>query len=285
VIERIGVPEALSFRINPGIGKGDRGSNVLAGPDAKYGIPWEKAGVAYARARDMGVKRFGIHMMTGSNVLDEAYFGEITLTLFDIVAQIKKETGVEIDCMNIGGGFGVPYRPDEKSVDVEAVAKNVRFAFDTAIEKYNLKEPELMIEPGRYIGADAGWLVGKVVSIKDGYKRFIGIDASANDMPRPSIYGAYHHVTIMNDSDEMEIVSVVGSICENNDQFGKDRTLPKASIGDTVVIHNCGAHAHAMGHNYNGKPRHAEYMVESGGNIKKIRRAETVEDLFATTNI
>ena len=308
------VPETLSFRINPGMGKSSIGL-VFAGPDAKYGVPFEKAPEAYKRAKEMGVKHFGIHMMTGSNVPmeDKDYFANIVRKLFDIVAEIKNKTGIEIEFMNIGGGFGVPYKPEEKSLDMEVVAKSIRGAFDEKCKEHGLKEPRLMAEPGRFITADAGWLVGKVILIKDSYKKFVGIDASSNDMPRPSIYGAYHFVTLLIgsrrsepakpdsslararavpshvtsnvcDDSEKELVSIVGRICENNDQLAQDRLLPKCEIGDIVLIHNSGGHAYAMGHNYNGRPRHAEYLLQENGELRMIRRAETFEDLYRTTD-
>lgn len=226
-------------------------------------------------------------MMTGSNVPIEEknYFAEIVGRLLDIVADVKEKTGIEIEIMNIGGGFGVPYQPDRPGLDMEEIAKSIREAFDAKIKEHGIKEPRLMAEPGRYITADAGWLIGKVQVIKDSYKKFIGIDCSASDMPRPSIYDAYHYVSVHKGQDEKEVVSVVGSICENNDQFAKDREISKCKIGDHVVIHNCGAHAYSMGHNYNGKLRHAEYLIDTDGKIKKIRRAETIEDLYNTLNI
>ena len=277
-LEEIGVPETISFRINPGVGKGGMESLIVAGPDAKYGLPFEKAAEAYQQAKDIGVKKFGIHMMTGSSVLDEDYFPSVVEKLLEIIAALP----VEIDFMNIGGGFGVPYHPDEKTLDLDKVASGIRKVVDEQCEKHGIKEPVLSAEPGRFIAADMGYLVSKIQVIKDGYKKFLGIDASSNDMPRPSIYGAYHHVTILNDSNEKEVVSVTGSICENNDQFVKDIQLPTADIGDVVVIHNSGGHAHSMGHNYNGKVRHAEYLLSKNGEFKKIRNAETIEDLFKT---
>ena len=286
-IAKIGMPNTLSFRINPGIGKATIESNVFAGPDAKYGVPFEKAPEAYMWAKELGVKHFGIHMMTGSNVpIDEKdYFAEITRKLFEIVAQIKQKTGIEIEFMNIGGGFGVPYRPEKESLNMDDIAENVRGAFDESIKKFGLKEPRLMAEPGRYIGANAGWLVGRVTVIKDSYKKFVGIDASTNDMPRTAIYGAYHHISVINNSSENEEVAVVGRICENNDQFSKNIMLPKCAVGDIVLIHNCGAHAYSMGHNYNGRLRHAEYLLQLDGELKQIRASETIEDLFRNTNL
>ncbi len=299
-LAEIGVPESLSFRINPGIGKGAYESLITAGPDAKFGVPFEKAAEAYRSAAAAGVKKFGIHMMTGSNVLEEDYFAKIVEKMLEIIADIKSQTGIDIDYMNIGGGFGVPYRPEEKSLDLEKLAAGVKEAFDRKCAEYNLKPPVLMAEPGRYIAADMGFLVGTVHVIKDGYKKFVGVDVSSNDMPRPSIYGAYHYVTVIkkdgaDDRDGSgssgsgtglkEIVTIAGTICENNDQLAKDRELPSCGIGDTIVLHNCGGHAYAMGHNYNGKLRHAEYLLQENGDLKMIRRAETIEDLYATTKM
>ncbi len=285
-LDEIGVPETLSFRVNPGMGSGDRESNVLAGPDAKFGVPFENASAAYAVARDKGVKQFGIHMMTGSNNLDVRFFSQSVEKLFEIIATIKHKTGIEIGFMNIGGGFGVPYHEDEPSLDLDAVASGIRVVFDDACKKFDLREPVLYAEPGRYIAADMGFLIGTVRVIKNGYKKFIGIDAAANDMPRPSIYRAYHHVSVIPSDQtprDKEIVSVVGGICENNDQFAKDRLLPECKVGDLIVIHNSGGHAYAMGHNYNGKTRHAEYLFQTDGTIKKIREAEQIEDLYRGT--
>lgn len=283
----LGEIERLSFRINPGMGGGsvEGNSMAFAGPDAKYGVPFEKAAEAYRQAAEYGVKEFGIHMMPGSNELSEEYFSQITEKLFEVVAMVKKETGIEITFMNIGGGFGVPYRPEVKSLDLEKVAAGVREVFDAQCSKYGLKEPRLMIEPGRYVTADAGWLVGKVQIIKDSYKKFVGINTSSSDMPRPQIYGAYHHVSVVTDETTKEVVSVVGQICENSDQFARDRELPVCKVGNLVVIHNCGGHAYAMGHNYNGKLKSKEVLWAADGSLKQIRRAETVEDLYKTVEI
>ncbi len=278
-LKDLGPVEKLSFRINPGMG----GKNMsFAGPDGKYGVPFEKAAEAYAEAKKYGVKHFGIHMMPGSNELGEEYFAEITAKLFEVVAEIFEKTGIEIEFMNIGGGFGVPYRPEVASLNLEKVAEGVRKTFDVQCAKYGLKEPQLMIEPGRYVTADAGWLVGKARVIKNGYKKFIGLDTSSNDMPRPQIYGAYHHVSVVTDETATEVVSVVGQICENSDQFARDRELPVCKVGDLLVIHNCGGHAYAMGHNYNGKLKSKEVLWAADGSIRQIRRAETVEDLYRT---
>lgn len=281
-VQKIKVPELISFRINPGVTKGGMESLMVAGPDAKFGVPLERAVEAYTQAKAMGVQRFGVHMMTGSNILDAKYFAFVAGELFNIIAKIKEETGVEMEFLNIGGGFGVPYEPKEQSLNLKDLAQLLRQAFDEKCKKFHLKEPTLMIEPGRFIVGDTGWLVTQAQVIKEAHKKFVGLNASTNDMPRPAIYGAYHYISVLNDRDEEEIVSVVGSICENNDQFAKDRLLPKIDVGDLVVVHNSGGHAFAMSHNYNGTLKHAEYIVRSSGEVDQIRRAETIEDFFHT---
>ena len=288
MLNAIGVPEFLSFRVNPGISRGGMKSLFLAGPDAKYGVPSEQILDAYEEARAMGVQAFGMHAMTGSNVLDEKYFPAVAEKLLDLVGELWRKRGIAVDCLNIGGGFGVPYRPEEKSLDIAKVAREVRKVFDRKVKQHKLEnEPALMAEPGRWIMADCGWLVGRVNVVKDGYKKFAGIDAGMNDLPRPAIYDAYHHVTVLGKSlkGKKETVSIVGRLCENNDQFAKDRRLPPVKVGDTIVIHNAGAHAYAMGHNYNNRTRSAEYLLTRSGAFKKIRRAETTEDLFRTTRL
>ena len=286
-IRTIGAPRFLSFRINPGISKGGMKSLFFAGPDAKYGVPPRDVVAAYAGAKALGVRRFGIHMMTGSNVLDEAYFAEVTRKLLEIAGEVKQKLGIDFEYFNVGGGFGMPYRPDEKSLDLNRIAAGMRGVFDEQCARYGLREPKLMAEPGRLIMADCGWLVGAVHVIKDGFKKFVGIDAGMNDLPRPAIYDAYHHVTVLGRSlrGKQEKVNVVGRLCENNDQFARDRRLPAIRVGDKIVIHNSGAHAYAMGHNYNNRLRSAEYLITERGTLRKIRRAETIADLFRTTTL
>ncbi len=283
-VRKMGVPEFLSFRINPGITSGSMKSLLFAGPDAKYGVPWERAAEAYRAAKEMGLRRFGIHMMTGSNVRDETYFGLVTRKLLEVAGTVHRELGIEFETLNVGGGFGVPYRPDEASLDLGVVARNIRAAFDEVLPQFGMHEPRLMIEPGRLVMADAGFLVTRVNVIKDGYTRFAGVDAGMNDLPRPAIYDAYHHVSVLGKSvdEPLETVNVVGRLCENNDQFAKSRELPHLEPGDSVVIHNAGAHSYAMGHNYNGRTRSDEYLLRTTGELVHIRRAETVQDLMQT---
>lgn len=286
-IKKIGVPEFLSFRVNPGVSKGGMKSLYLAGPDAKFGVPLERIGEAYRRAKALGVKRFGIHAMTGSNVLDESYFESVAMILLDVAGKIKKQMGIRIECLNIGGGFGVPYRPDEKSLDLLKTARGVRRAFDRQCAKYDLPEPVLMAEPGRLLMADTAWLIGRVNVIKESYKKFAGIDAGMNDLPRPAIYDAYHQVTVVGrgSSGKKEKINIVGRLCENNDQFAKDRLLPVVRVGDLIAIHNAGAHAYVMGHNYNTRMRSAEYLLAESGSLVKIRRAERISDIFKTADL
>jgi len=283
-LEKLEIPEFLSFRINPNISKGGMESLLVAGPNGKFGVPWEEAVEGYRRAKKLGVKKFGIHMMTGSNVLDEEYFAEITAKLLEVAGEIHDELGIEFEYINIGGGFGVPYEPNEKSLDLEIVARKLRETFDDFLSKSSMKEPKLMIEPGRMIMADAGFLVTTVNIIKDGYKKFIGVNAGTNDLPRPAIYDAYHHISVLNKNltSDQETVNVVGRLCENNDQFAKNRALPSIVIGDVLIIHNAGAHAYVMGHNYNGRTRSDEYLVMQNNEFQHIRRAETIDDLYKT---
>lgn len=288
-LRKIGLPEFLSFRVNPGLSRGGMKSLFLAGPDAKFGVPLNAIEKAYRQAKALGVRRFGIHAMTGSNVLDERYFEAVAGKLLEIAGSLKKNLGIEFECLNIGGGFGVPYRPEQPSLNLELVARGLRRVFDRQCSRFGLRPPVLMAEPGRYLMADTGWLVGRVHVIKRSHKTFVGVDAGMNDLPRPAIYDAYHHITVVGKSrarrDRLELVNVVGRLCENNDQFATDRRLGAVAVGDLLAIHNAGAHAYAMGHNYNNRLRSAELLITRSGGIKQIRRAETIRDLFRTTSI
>jgi len=286
-LRKIGVPEFLSFRVNPGISQGGMKSLFLAGPDAKFGVPVREIVKAYRQARALGVQRFGIHAMTGSNVLDERYFAAVAGKLLEIAGEVKKSAGIDFECLNVGGGFGVPYRPEQPSLNLDQVARGIRRVFDRQCGRLRMHEPVLMAEPGRWIMADTGWLVGRVHVVKHSSKTFVGIDAGMNDLPRPAIYDAYHHVTVVGKPSRgrKELVNVVGRLCENNDQFAKDRRLPAIAVGDLLAIHNAGAHTYAMGHNYNNRLRSAEVLITRSGALEKIRRAETIRDLFRTTKI
>lgn len=277
---RIGVPEFISFRINPGMGKGGFKQLVFAGPDAKFGVIERDVLEAYKKAKDYGVKRFGIHMMTGSNVLDPDYFIEVTEKLLDIAGNVSKELGIEFEFIDIGGGFGVPYKPEEKELDIESVAEKVVDKFKSKIEEHNLGEPYLMIEPGRFIVCDSGIILSTIHSIKDGYKKFLGIDAGMNILLRPMLYGAYHEMFIADKLDETktEKVNVCGQICENTDILAKDRILPAAKERDILAILNAGAYGYSMSSDYNTRPRAAEVLVNNGKD-ELIRRREDYSDI------
>jgi diaminopimelate decarboxylase len=280
-LAKIGVPEFLCFRINPGIGKGGKEGLVFAGPDAKFGIIERDVKAVYRRAQELGVKRFGIHMMTGSNVLDVNYFPETVAKLMDIAGPISKELGIKFEFVDIGGSLGVPYTPEQEELDLDLVARSVTDVFKEKLRKYDMGEPWLIHEPGRYLVCDAGILLSKVASMKDGYKRFIGLDAGMNTLLRPAMYGSYHHILLADrDSKDMEKVNVVGPVCENTDQFAKDRMLPKdIAIGDTIALLDAGAYGYGMSSQYNTRPQPAEVLV-AGGRSDLIRRRQTEADLL-----
>jgi diaminopimelate decarboxylase len=283
ILERLakfGVPETICFRINPGFGKGEGGKLVFAGPDAKFGITEEVALKAYARAKKLGAERFGIHMMAGSSVLDAAYFGQVTDRLFRIAASISKKAGIEFDFVNIGGGFGVPYRPGEEDLDIERVAKDVTDRFKERFEGSG-SAPYLYAEPGRYIVCDSTVLLGRVHSVKSAGKKFVGIDAGMNTLLRPALYGAYHQMYVVGklNSRKREKVNVVGQVCENTDVLAKDRELPPVEPGDLIAILNAGAYGYSMSSNYNTRPRAAEVLVLKGKDFP-IREREDVTDLL-----
>tara|TARA_Y100000310_G_scaffold128407_1_gene127602 strand:+ start:14838 stop:16121 length:1284 start_codon:yes stop_codon:yes gene_type:complete len=288
-IERLfkfGKPKFLSFRINPGIGKGSFKGNVYAGKDAKFGIIERDAIKAYEKAKNLGVESFGIHMMTGSCVLDENYFVEITGKLMDIAGAIAKKLNIKFEFVDIGGGFGVPYAPDEKELDIDLIGKNVCEKFKEKIKEYDLGEPILLAEPGRYLVCDSAILLTKVHSIKNGYKKFIGVDAGMNTLIRPMIYGAYHEILVANnlDAEPEEKVNIVGPVCENTDQFAKDRLMPKIAENDLLAILNVGAYGFGMSSQYNNRPRAAEVLINDGKH-ELIRQRENFDDLIKGVKI
>ncbi|KAJ0406972.1 hypothetical protein P43SY_005205 [Pythium insidiosum] len=278
-------PELISFRLNPGLGRTDSEtkSNVLGGPDAKFGVPPFQIVEAYRKAKEAGASRFGIHMMTGSCVMDQAYWKETVTVLFDTIMKLRNELGIEFEFMNIGGGLGIPYYPDQEPVDVEAIAKMLREIFDDAMKAYGLQTiPRLCMENGRYMTGPFGWLITRCEAIKQSYGRYYGVDACMAHLMRPGMYGAYHHITVpaRETSTDREESHVVGTLCENNDWFAKDRLLPRAQVGDLFVIHDTGAHSHSMGFQYNGKLRAPEVLIRPNGDDALIRKRETLDDLF-----
>ncbi len=285
-IERlVTVPKALCFRINPGVGLGGAEGLVFAGPDAKFGIPDRDIEQAYRMAQQLGVERFGIHMMTGSNILSPDYFEAIVAKLLDIAGPISQRLGIRFDFIDIGGSLGVPYRPEQDELDIDDVARRVTNKLREKLDLYDMGEPDLIHEPGRYLVCDAGILLTRVTSIKKGYKKFIGLDAGMNTLLRPALYGAYHHILYANQLNALpdDQVNFVGQICENSDIFAKD--LPFSSqltVDDLLGLLNVGAYGFCMSSQYNSQPRAAEVMVDSG-KATLIRERETFDDLVKGT--
>lgn len=282
--KNIGMPKIISFRYNPGRLR-DGGNSIIGKPaEAKYGLTKSQIFEAYQIAREKGVERFGIHTMIISNELDAKYFIETATMMFKLVGEIYDKLGIKIEFVNLGGGIGIPYRPDQEPVSLEAVGKGIKNEYDKLIVDKGLDPLKIALESGRMILGPYGYLVTKVLHKKEIYKNYVGLDACMANLMRPALYGAYHHITVMGKEDWPYdyIYDVTGGLCENNDKFAVDRALPSMDIGDIVVIHDTGAHGHAMGFNYNGKLRSAELLLKKDGSVEMIRRAETLEDLFAT---
>ena len=278
-----GLPELICYRYNPGALK--EGNAIIGHPEeAKYGFTREQLIEGYRMARDRGVKRFGIHTMVASNELNGSYFVETAEILFNLVVEISRELGISFEFVNIGGGIGIPYRPEEEPVDLEAVSRGIQASYEKIIAGNGLAPLALFMECGRMITGPYGYLVSRVRHLKHTYKDYVGLDACMANLMRPALYGAYHHITVLGKEDAPcdSTYDVTGSLCENNDKFAIDRRLPEIEPGDIVVIHDAGAHGHAMGFNYNGKLRSAELLLRRGGEFVQIRRAETEQDLFAT---
>ena len=284
-LSKIGLPEVLSFRYNPGPAKA--GNSIIGKPEeAKYGLTRTQMVDAYSRAAGKGVKNFGIHTMVASNELNSAYFVETADQLLELLVEITQKTGVSIDFVNFGGGIGIPYRPEDTAVDMQVVSEGIQQSFRKHILDKGISPPEINFECGRCITGPFGYLVTKAIHEKHTYKEYIGVDASMADLMRPGMYGAYHHITVVGKENEPIAgkFDVVGSLCENNDKFAVDRPLPAIDMGDLLVIHDAGAHGRAMGFNYNGKLRCAELLLKENGEVVEIRRRETLADYFATLN-
>ena len=239
---------------------------------------------AYRIVRDKGVKRFGIHTMVISNELNPDYFIETARMMMTLVKEIYETLGIRIEMINFGGGIGVPYRPEDNQVDLEYVGAGIRKLYEEIIVPAGLAPLKLALECGRMIAGPYGYLVSKVLHKKETYKNYVGLDSCMANLMRPALYGSYHHITVVGKEQQPldHVYDVTGSLCENNDKFAIDRALPQIDIGDIVVIHDAGAHGHAMGFNYNGKLRSAEILLKADGTTELIRRAETLEDYFAT---
>lgn len=274
--ENVGLPKTVCFRYNPGATRS--GNAIIGDPkEAKYGFTKEQLLTGYEKLKKKGVSKFGLHTMVISNELNEGYFIETSRMIFELVQEIEKKLGIKFAFVNLGGGIGIPYKPSDKAVSYKRVSKEILQAY----EEFDMKV-KVFMECGRVITGPYGYLVTTVRHLKDTHKKYVGLDATMADLMRPALYGAYHHITVMGKTGKEDIYDVTGSLCENNDKFAIDRKLPKIETGDIVVIHDTGAHGHAMGFNYNGKLRAAELLLKPDGSVRLIRRAETYEDLFAT---
>ncbi len=282
----VGMPELISFRLNPGDALG--GSEIIGHPiEAKFGLTREQLVKAYRAARECGAKRFGLHTMPISNNLDISYFPKTVKLLLEIALELHQQLGITIEFINMGGGLGIPYRPEDQPIDIAKLSRSIQDTFRQILSGTAHAEPKLFMECGRYISGPYGFLITRAIHTKDIYRRFIGVDASMANLMRPGMYDAYHHITVMGKENEphSEVYDVVGSLCENNDKFARQRRLPRIHPGDILVIHDTGAHGHSMGFNYNGKLRSAEVLIRSDGSVMQVRRAETIDDLFATLEL
>jgi diaminopimelate decarboxylase len=252
--------------------------------EAKYGFTKKQLFEGYASARKKGVKHFGLHTMVASNELREQYFIETARMLFELAVEVKKKLGISLEFVNLGGGIGIPYKPGQKPLNYATLARGIRKLYDKMIFPEFGNELKIYMECGRVITGPYGYLVTKVLHLKHIYKDYVGCDACMANLMRPGMYGAYHHITVLGKENKQhnKTYDVTGSLCENNDKFAIDRKLPHIERGDILVIHDTGAHGHAMGFNYNGKLRSAELLLRLDGSVMEIRRAETVEDYFAT---
>ncbi len=283
VDKSVGLPDLICFRYNPGALK--EGNVIIGNPeDAKYGFTREQLFEGYRMARDRGVTRFGIHTMVASNELDGDYFVETAHILFELIVEISKELDISFEFANIGGGIGVAYKPEDQPVDLQRVSDGIKDSYEKIIVANGMEPLGLYMECGRMVTGPFGYLVSTVRHLKHTYKDYVGLDSCMTDLMRPALYGAYHHITVMGKENQAcdHTYDVTGSLCENNDKFAIDRQLPEVEAGDIVVIHDAGAHGHAMGFNYNGKLRSAELLMRESGEVVQIRRAETEVDLFAT---
>ncbi|WP_307760735.1 diaminopimelate decarboxylase [Phascolarctobacterium sp.] len=278
------IPDTISCRYNPG-GHFAIANDIMDNPgDSKYGMTREQMTEAYKILLAKGVKHFGMHAFLASNTVTNAYYPELARILFQVAVELKQETGAHIEFINLSGGVGVPYRPDQEGNDIMVIGEGVRQAFEEILVPAGMGDVKIFTEMGRYMLAPYGALVAKAIHEKHTYKEYIGLDACAANLMRPAIYGSYHHITVMGKEDAPcdHKYDVTGGLCENSDKFAIDRMLPKIDIGDLVFIHDAGAHGFSMGYNYNGKLRSAEVLLKEDGSTELIRRAETPEDYFAT---
>ena len=283
------LPKRMSCRFNPGgvftLGESNESVQVMDNPgEAKYGMTPEQIIQAYKRLSELGVEELGIHSFLASNTLSNDYYPALAKILFELAVEIKEKTGIKLSFINLSGGVGISYTPDAPSNDIAIIGEGVHKVFDEVLVPAGMGDVSIFTELGRSMLAPYGHLVTKAIHEKHIYKEYIGVDACAANLMRPAMYGSYHHVTVLGkeEAPATETYDVVGSLCENNDKFAIDRKLPKIDMGDYLVIHDTGAHGHSMGYNYNGRLRSAELLLKEDGSVVQIRRAETLEDYFAT---
>ena len=283
------IPETVCCRFNPGgvfqlADTGD-GNQVMDNPgEAKYGMTRAQLSEAFCRMKELGAKRFGIHAFLASNTVSNAYYPALARILFQLAVELREETGCDIKFINLSGGVGIPYRPEQQPNDIAVIGAGVREAFEEILVPAGMGDVAIFTELGRFLLGPNGCLVTRVIHEKHTYKEYIGVDACSVNLMRPALYGAYHHITVMGKENAPcdHKYDVVGGLCENNDKFAIDRMLPRIEKGDLLVIHDTGAHGFSMGYNYNGKLRSAELLLREDGSVELIRRAETPEDYFAT---
>lgn len=277
-------PGLMSCRYNPG-GVFTMGNDIMDSPkDAKYGMTKDQITEAFKIMKSKGVNRFGIHAFLASNTVTNEYYPTLARELFELAVELSKETGAKIDFINLSGGVGVAYRPDQTPNDITVIGEGVRKVYEEILVPAGMGDVKIYTEMGRFMLAPYGVVVTKAIHEKHIYKEYIGVDACAVNLMRPAIYGAYHHITVAGKEDAPadHLYDVTGSLCENSDKFAIDRKLPKVDMGDYLIIHDAGAHGYSMGYNYNGKLRSAELLLKTDGSVQMIRRAETLKDYFAT---
>ncbi len=278
------LPETMSCRYNPG-GVFQMSNGIMDNPgDSKYGFTTQQMFEGFRILKEKGVKRFGIHAFLASNTVSNEYYPVLAKELFELAVKLEKETGADIKFINLSGGVGIPYTPDQEPNDIYMIGEGVRKVYEEVLMPAGMGDVAIYTEMGRFMMGPYGQLVTRAIHEKHTHKEYIGVDACAVDLMRPAMYGAYHHITVLGKEEAVcgHKYDVVGSLCENNDKFAVDRMLPEIEKGDYLVIHDTGAHGYAMGYNYNGKLKSAELLLKEDGEVQLIRRAETPEDYFAT---
>ena len=278
-----GLPKVLCFRYNPG--DEVEGNDIIGQPtEAKYGLTHEQMLEGYRRAKEKGVKRFGLHTMVASNERRTEAFLLTARLMFELAIELKEKLDISVEFVNLGGGFGIPYRLEEEPLNLQEIGEGIHKLYQKMMVPQGLDNVAIMTESGRAMTGPAGWLVSTVLHEKHTYKDYIGLDSCMANLMRPALYGAYHHITVAGKEDAPldHVYDVTGSLCENNDKFAINRQLPEINVGDIIIIHDTGAHGSAMGFNYNGKLWCAELLLREDGSIELIRRAQTIDDYFAT---